>query len=710
MPLKKKILPLREEFPALKEKISKKSLVYIDSACTALKMKSAANAQRDFLIKFGACAGKRSSHLLSRRVEAEFSQARKNIAEFIGAKSPDEIIFTSGTTEAANMVAGGFPFEKGRDEVIISSLEHNSVFLPFYRLKEQGKIKLKIIPLKNFKLDFKAYQKMLGFKTALVCVSHASNVFGGTVEVKKFIKAAHEKGAKIFVDDAQYISSHKENVADINADVLAFSGHKMGAPFGIGVLYVKKNLFQLLKPLKLGGGTIKEIVRESDDYKVDFLSNNAAYEAGIQNYSGAVALAKAFETLQKIGYQNIRSYMEDLVLYACDRLSKFKEIQIIGNPEDLKAGSIVSFIAEDPRFSIVDFNIFLNDYSKKHFIALRTGRHCADLAFLNSGIKSTIRLSFFVYSVKSDIDALCEAIELYLTDSSLPITDKCNQSCIYCAAKGKRAETEAELLTSLKAGYKTISLVGGEPLVCKDLEKWVDRAKKSGADDIILLTNGLLLNERKIKTLLKKGITQFQINFPAHIEKAHDIITGTKNLLPKRIKAIKSAVKLHKNGVILSFVLNNLNYRILPEYISFVSKEFPSVFFVGIIFIMVKGKVKNRKYLVPKLSEVKPYMEKALINAKKLHVPVIIDGFPLCVLPGFEEYSRDIDRAIRNDETTFGDRGKIKKCLKCGLKTLCSGPRKDYLEIFGDAEIRASKKNPSDIIEKVKKGQLRFNF
>ncbi len=409
----KNILPLKKEFPALGRRISKKAMIYLDSACTALKMKSAATAQSDFLLKFGGCAGKRSAHLLSREVELEFYEAREAIAGFIGAESPEELVFTSGATEAANLIAMSFPFKKGA-EVILSPLEHNSVFLPFYRLSLKGEIKLKIMPLKDFKPEFEAYKKMLNAKTALVCISRASNIFGGLVAIEKFIKAAHKKGAKVFVDDAQYIPSHKENAQALQADFLAFSGHKIGAPFGIGVLYVKKGLFKILKPSKLGGGTVKEIAVKGKGYKVDFLGNNEVYEAGTQNYSGAIALKKSFEVLKKVGYKNIRAHIQGLIEYAYAKLSAFNEIIIIGAPEDLREGSLISFVCDKPRFSLIDFNIFLQEYSPKRFIALRCGRHCADLAILNSGVKSTIRLSFFIYNSKSDIDIFAGALKSYL--------------------------------------------------------------------------------------------------------------------------------------------------------------------------------------------------------------------------------------------------------------------------------------------------------
>ncbi len=297
-------------------------------------------------------------------------------------------------------------------------------------------------------------------------------------------------------------------------------------------------------------------------------------------------------------------------------------------------------------------------------------------------------------------------------DSELSITAKCNQNCIYCAVYGESADSKAELLAGLSAGHKTISILGGEPLLSKDLDIWVKRAKKSGADEIILLTNGILLDEQRIKKLLKNGVTHFQINFPAHIEKIHDIITGTKNLFPGKLKIIKNAIKLYANKITLNCVLNSINYKILPQYISFVSKEFPTVFSVNIIFIMVHGAVKKRKYLVPKFSDAVPYVKKALERAKKLHIPVIIDQFPLCVLDGYEEYSLDVEKMLKNKgKATYYEHIKIQSCLSCSLNNICAGLRKDYLKIFGDKEFFASKKNPLIIIEKIEKkgGQLYLN-
>ena len=170
-----------------------------------------------------------------------------------------------------------------------------------------------------------------------------------------------------------------------------------------------------------------------------------------------------------------------------------------------------------------------------------------------------------------------------ICEPNLFLTDKCNQNCIYCSAEGEdRAMSEKELSDCLKLGYKTLAFEGGEPLLSCDLELWVQRAKKSGAKDIILLTNGLLLTDKRMKSLIKNGITKFEFNFPSHTEKIHDVLTGASGHLDKRIRVVKRAIKRLENGVILTFVLNSLNYKILPAYIDFVAKEFPKVFFVAV--------------------------------------------------------------------------------------------------------------------------------
>ena len=409
------VLPLIGEFPALERGFGGRRMIYLDSACTALKMKSAAEAQKELLLDLGGCGGKRSSHALSRVVEEKYTAARAAAAEFVGAASPGEIIFTSGTTEAVNIFAGAFPFTPEKNEVILSPLEHNSVFLPFYNLSKAGKIKLRVIPLKGFNPDLAAFGRMLNKRTALVAATRASNFFGGVTEFGRIAAMARSAGAAVFADDAQYAPTHAVRATESGADALAFSGHKLGAPFGIGVLWVKKETMARLRPFKVGGGVVKSVGFSGRGFKVEYLDGYQGFEAGIQNYAGAVGLARAFKTLKAAGSDAVRAHILALSRRAYAALSGFRRIKILGEPGDLERGAMISFIPVKGAFSPADLNIFLNNYSKDRFVAIRTGRHCADLPSLMSGITETARISFFIHTSKSDIDAFAEALDKYLS-------------------------------------------------------------------------------------------------------------------------------------------------------------------------------------------------------------------------------------------------------------------------------------------------------
>jgi len=413
--MKRSVLPLTKEFPALQTRVAGRRMIYLDSACTALKMRSAAEAQKEFLLDLGGCGGRRSSHALAGAVEEKYAAARASAARFTGAASPGEIIFTSGATEAVNILAGACPFTPKKNEVILSPLEHNSVFLPFYNLAKAGKIKLRVMPLKDLKPDIGALERMLSGKTAMVCAARASNFFGGVTDLERLARLAHTAGAVVFSDDAQYAPTHPVNAEVSGADALAFSGHKLGAPFGTGVLWVKKTLLARLRPFKVGGGVVKSVEASGSGFKVEYLRDYQGFEAGVQNYAGVFAMARAFDMLSALGQEAIREHMADLVSYAYGRLRGFKEIKVLGQREDLEKGALISFVPAGRSFSPADLNIFLNTHYKDRFIALRTGRHCADLASLNSGLAGTVRLSFFIYTSKLDIDEFILALQKYLS-------------------------------------------------------------------------------------------------------------------------------------------------------------------------------------------------------------------------------------------------------------------------------------------------------
>ena len=412
--MNKKLAALNSEFPTLKERFGGRRLVYLDSACTVLKLRCAADAQREHLLLLGGCGGKRSLNSLASAMEEDFRTARAAVAGFMGAASPEEVIFTAGVTDAANLLAGAFPFTPARNEVVLSPLEHNAVFLPFERLAAAGRIKLRVAPLKDFAVDLDGLGKLVGKKTALVCFTHAPNVFGGAADVRRAAELAHAAGAYLFCDDAQYAPTHGSCGAAEGADACAFSGHKLGAPYFTGALCVKGPLLAKLRPWRVGGGTVESVVRSGNAYKARYLGGYQGFEAGVQNYSGAAALAAALARLGRAGFPALRAHVAGLVACAAERLGGVKGVRLLGRRGALAGGSLVSLAPAKKGFSVPDFNLFLNSEIKGRTIAVRTGRHCADLACLNSGYSETVRLSFFSYNTEADIECFAGAIEKYL--------------------------------------------------------------------------------------------------------------------------------------------------------------------------------------------------------------------------------------------------------------------------------------------------------
>ncbi|MCX7905767.1 MAG: aminotransferase class V-fold PLP-dependent enzyme, partial [Elusimicrobiales bacterium] len=373
--------------------IKSKEIAYLDSACSALKLKKALKAFEE-VCKWGGCGGKRTTHLYSSKVEEYFSNSKIIVSKIINSE-PNEIIFTSGTTDSFNKIANSTFHHSGR-EIIISALEHNSVFFPFYEKSKREKYKLTIIPLKNYKPDLEIYKNKISKNTSIVALTMASNIVGGIVNVEDFIKITKEKAPNAFIilDAAQYITSHKIDVKKLNCDALCFSGHKIGAPYGIGVLYVKKESLNKFNYSYRGGGTVKETNFINKKIDIKYLDFPQGFEAGIQNYAGAWALATALKKLNDISYEKIRNHISCLIKHSIEKLSKIKDINIIGS--NLEEGSIISFIPKNKKFSMKDFEIFTS--LQKPTVAFRTGRMCADLACKELNISGVIRLSFFIYN------------------------------------------------------------------------------------------------------------------------------------------------------------------------------------------------------------------------------------------------------------------------------------------------------------------------
>lgn len=409
----------RRAYPALSHEVAGRKLVYLDSACTALKPKRVADRLADFYANWGGCGGKRSTHLLSQQVEEWFLEARRSAASFLRADGPNEIVFTSGTTEAANLIARAFPFDAERREVVITDLEHNAVALPFLDAAERGEITLKICRTNDGRLDLDVLESMLSEKTALLAITHASNVMGGVTPVAEAAKLARRKGVKVFVDDAQYLGTHREDVSTLGADFVAFSGHKVGGPFGLGVLWGHETELNRLGRYKVGGGTIKGMSWDGGEGlpEVSYLDAPMRLEAGVQNFGGAIGLHEALKAREELPQPALRAHVGRLVRRLAEGLSGVSEIRVLGRPEDLEKGSLVSFIPVHDDFSPVDFNLYLNHELPGRFVAIRVGEHCAHLLHRRLKAGATVRASFGPYTTEAETDLYLDAVRSYAKEA-----------------------------------------------------------------------------------------------------------------------------------------------------------------------------------------------------------------------------------------------------------------------------------------------------
>lgn len=397
-------------FPALRNKFGGKRLIYFDNACTVLKPEPVIRAVSSYYERFGGCSGSRSSHYLSLRTQELIDEARDAVKNFLNAKSSEEIVWTKNATEGINLVAGSFPFRKDKNEIIVSLSEHHSNILPFYEQSRRRGFKLKVIPVQDdgtVSLDF--LRKNITHKTALIAISHLSNVTGLVFPVEKVISLAHSKGARVLVDDAQYIAAHREDVRRSDVDFLVFSGHKIGSFTGIGVLYGKEELLKKMLPYNVGGGTVRSVTMSQGNLAVSYLPVPARFEAGIQNYGGIISLKAAIDFLLRVDQAQIQERTEELTSYAFDRINMLKKVDFLGDYKTHRPSSLFSFRFASKKTSLYDFNIYLNHNVKKYRIAVRCGHHCAQPlhAFFKS--KVSMRLSFFVYNTKREVDIFIKA-------------------------------------------------------------------------------------------------------------------------------------------------------------------------------------------------------------------------------------------------------------------------------------------------------------
>lgn len=394
---------IRDLFPILNRTIYGKRLVYLDNGATTQKPKQVIERIIQSYENENSNVH-RGVHYLSEISTEAHENARKKVADFINAV-PEEIIFTRGTTESINLVSRSYIEGccKEGDEIIFSTMEHHSNMVPWQMAAERCGLKFRAIPINDDgTLNLEAYKAMLNEKTRLVAITHTSNVLGTVNPIREISDAAHKVGAKVLVDAAQAIAHTKVDVAALGADFLAFSGHKMYAPTGIGVLWGKKELLEAMPPFMGGGEMIDHVTIEHTTYG----ALPYKFEAGTPNYVGSAALATAIDFINETGIDNIHKHEAELLHYATEKLKKIERVHIIGNAPD-KSG-IISFIADGAHH--YDIGLMLD----KMGIAVRTGHHCAEPIMARYGIPGTVRISFAVYNTIEEIDIFINALNRIL--------------------------------------------------------------------------------------------------------------------------------------------------------------------------------------------------------------------------------------------------------------------------------------------------------
>lgn len=385
---------IRNDFPILRQKVNNHDLVYFDNAATTQKPQVVIDSIVDAYTTTNSNIH-RGIHTLSQKSTLLYEQARQMVQTFINAPHDYEVIFTKGVTESLNLVAQTFgeSFLNEGDEVIVSAMEHHSNLVPWQIVCERKKVVLKFIPF-NFDgvLDIESYKNLFTEKTKFVSVVHVSNTLGTVNPIKELIAIAHEHNVPIMIDGAQSIQHCPIDVQELDCDFFAFSGHKIYAPTGTGVLWGKEKWLEKLPPYQGGGDMIKTVTLEKTIYNdLPF-----KFEAGTTNYVGAHALGVALQYIMNIGIENIQKHESELMHYATEKLQQIPQVKIIGNALQ-KAGAI-SFEVDGAHPA--DIGMILD----KQGIAIRTGTHCTEPIMRFYGIQGTARLSFGMYNTKEEID------------------------------------------------------------------------------------------------------------------------------------------------------------------------------------------------------------------------------------------------------------------------------------------------------------------
>jgi len=391
---------VRADFPILRLKVNGKPLVFLDNAASSQMPQPVL----DRWIRYQTTQHSnihRAVHTLSETATAEYESARRKLAAFINAKEEREVIFTTGTTDAINLVAHGYgrKFVGAGDEIVLTTLEHHSNIVPWQMVAEEKGARIRVVPVNDRgELILEEYLKLLGPRTRLVGVGHVSNALGTINPVREMIAAAHEKGIPVLVDGAQAAPHMQLDMQALDCDFYAFSGHKMFGPTGIGVLYGKAGWLEKMQPYKGGGDMILSVTFEKTVYNVI----PGKFEAGTPPIAAAITLGAAADYIAGVGMEGIHAHETDLLDYATDQVNRLPGVRIIGTAE--KKAAVLSFVVDGVHPH--DVGTLLNEEG----IAVRTGHHCAQPVMQRFGIPATSRASFAFYNTHAEADALVAGI------------------------------------------------------------------------------------------------------------------------------------------------------------------------------------------------------------------------------------------------------------------------------------------------------------
>lgn len=393
---------IKQDFPIFNQKINDETLVYLDNAATSQIPKFVEEKVRDFNEKERANVH-RGVHTLGLRATNQYESSRQKVANFIGANNAKEVIFTSGCTDSLNLVAASFGEQniQAGDEILVSIMEHHSNLLPWQQLAKRKQAKLNFIEINSDGLlDIENLKSKISSKTKIVALTHVSNVLGTINPIKELTDLAHEKGAIVVVDGAQAVGHFPINVAELNVDFYAFSGHKMFAPTGIGVLYGKKDLLDKMPPYRLGGEMIANVTREGATWaEVPY-----KFEAGTPNIAGAIGLGAAIDYLQSLDFELIQKHEQELTSYALEKLKNVSGLTIYGPQKSNGRIGVISFNLKNIHPHDLATALDLNG------IEVRAGHHCAQPLMASLDTESTVRASLSIYNTKDDIDKLVSSL------------------------------------------------------------------------------------------------------------------------------------------------------------------------------------------------------------------------------------------------------------------------------------------------------------